>query len=617
MVKLLQTIFINYDIDMYDNKTNIHSKAINSSLNEELGQVKYIFSDKTGTLTSNELIFRHALIGETFVGDIAFLNKIAFKEKEKKSKDNTLNFNKLKNTSTFNDLLDTSNRKQLERMTSNECYITEEKEKELTVLFFLTLALCHDCVFEKPTDDKKEGEYHGMSPDDIVLLNTAKKFGFEYLGSKFNNKIIKINNQIEEIPVLNFFEFNSARKRSSIIIKYDGKILLLVKGADSVILDRINRKLSDSYNSEVSDILECFSNEGLRTLCYAVKELSEDELSNIEKTLKSFSLKQNKEELEEEFISSFERDLRLIGCTAVEDLLQEQVPSVIADLITANIKVWMLTGDKLETAENIAMSCKLIQKDFVKLYLKSKDNIDEQYDKLKAIIRDNINIKKITMIIEGEAITKIVSKKFTCLNYVRDILSKCDSVICCRMSPNGKGDIVSMVKDNLKCITLAIGDGANDVNMIKRADIGIGLYGKEGLRAVQASDFALPNFKSLWKLIFIHGRWSYMRNSEMVLYFFYKNMIFVVPQFIFIFYNGFSSQTIYDEFYINFYNLIFTSLPVMFKAVFDQDIYYKKWTTKIKSSIHRKKVLVENKLLKSFFPYLYYVGQEDKIFKLS
>jgi phospholipid-transporting ATPase len=134
--------------------------------------------------------------------------------------------------------------------------------------------------------------------------------------------------------------------------------------------------------------------------------------------------------------------------------------------------------------------------------------------------------------------------------------------------------VVRIVRNYLNKITLSIGDGANDVPMIKTAHIGVGLFGEEGMGAVQASDYALPEFRMLWRLLLVHGRWNYIRIAEMILYFFYKNMLFTVPQFIFAFYCGYSAQTIFDDYYIALYNLIFTSLPLVIRAIFEQDVYF-------------------------------------------
>lgn len=201
-------------------------------------------------------------------------------------------------------------------------------------------------------------------------------------------------------------------------------------------------------------------------------------------------------------------------------------------------------------------------------------------------------------------------------NIVNEIMTKCESVICCRVSPKEKADVVRLVKNNLGKITLAIGDGANDVNMIQEAHIGIGLYGQEGMRAVQSSDYALPEFRALWKLLLVHGRWSYIRITEMILYFFYKNMIFTMPQVAFAFFNGYSGQTLYDDWYITFYNLAFTSIPLVIRALFDQDIYYKRWGYN-EPGKENDLVTTTNYATKEYYAYLYYVGQKGLIFTIT
>lgn len=165
-------------------------------------------------------------------------------------------------------------------------------------------------------------------------------------------------------------------------------------------------------------------------------------------------------------------------------------------------------------------------------------------------------------------------------------------------------------------ITLAIGDGANDVNMIQAAHIGVGIYGEEGMRAAQAADFAIPEFKNLWRLLFVHGRWSYIRLSEMVLYFFYKNMVVTLTHFFFAFVNVFSAQTVFDDWYISLYNTIFTALPLVVRACFDQDVYYKKVIIENKQ---KQKVVKITELpnVKRSYPLLYYVGMENRIFNVQ
>ena len=171
-----------------------------------------------------------------------------------------------------------------------------------------------------------------------------------------------------------------------------------------------------------------------------------------------------------------------------------------------------------------------------------------------------------------------------------------EAVICCRVSPSQKADVVRLIKnDDPEIITLSIGDGANDVSMIREAHIGIGLYGNEGMSAVQSSDFALGEFKFLWRLLMHHGRLCYLRNAECILYFFYKNLVLTIPHMYFAFMNGFSGMTIFDDNYISFYNLFFTSWPLVIRALFEQDINY----------------ILEGEDVKKLYPSLYYIGAKQ------
>lgn len=128
--------------------------------------------------------------------------------------------------------------------------------------------------------------------------------------------------------------------------------------------------------------------------------------------------------------------------------------------------------------------------------------------------------------------------------------------------------MVRLIKEQLGKVCLAIGDGGNDVSMIREAHIGVGLYGEEGMSAVQASDYAIPEFRMIWRLMFVHGRWNYMRISELILYFTYKSILFTVPRIVFTFFNGFSGQLVYDDYYVALYNVIFTAVPLLIWALF-------------------------------------------------
>jgi phospholipid-transporting ATPase len=129
-----------------------------------------------------------------------------------------------------------------------------------------------------------------------------------------------------------------------------------------------------------------------------------------------------------------------------------------------------------------------------------------------------------------------------------------------------------MVKQRYKNITsLAIGDGANDVNMITEAHVGLGIKGLEGGQAARSADFAIGEFKHMRRLLFYYGRESYRKSCNLVLFSFYKNIVLVLPQFFFSFFNFFSGQTLYDSFLYQFFNVLYAAAPIILYALFDHD----------------------------------------------
>lgn len=215
-----------------------------------------------------------------------------------------------------------------------------------------------------------------------------------------------------------------------------------------------------------------------------------------------------------------------MGGTAIEDRLQEGVPETIAELAKSGIKLWVLTGDKTETAINIGFSCNLLTTEMELLVLSASSREDTAKlleDTLERLVAEKDEDKKYALVIDGTTL------KYGLENASRDkVLSlgmRCASVICCRVSPKQKAQVVNLVKKGLKVMTLAIGDGANDVSMIQEANVGIGISGVEGRQAVMASDYSIAQFRYLRKLLLVHGRWSYLRIAEMIMGFFFKNVV--------------------------------------------------------------------------------------------
>uniref|UniRef100_A0A914D6A9 P-type phospholipid transporter n=1 Tax=Acrobeloides nanus TaxID=290746 RepID=A0A914D6A9_9BILA len=272
----------------------------------------------------------------------------------------------------------------------------------------------------------------------------------------------------------------------------------------------------------------------------------------------------------------------LLGATAIEDKLQEGVPDTIAKLTSVNIKIWVLTGDKMETAINIGYSCKLLTEKFKKVFLiNGKDDLEVetqlnntkiQMDQFK-IAADKENLREINgyaLLINGDSLAYAL--KPTCEKIFLEISCQCKSVICCRVTPLQKAQVVEVVKRNKGIITLAIGDGANDVSMIKTAHIGVGISGYEGNQAALASDYSIGQFRYLERLLLVHGRWSYYRMSKFLRYFFYKNFAFTLANFWFSFFSAYSAQAVYDAILLAAYNTFFTQFPVLAMGAFDQDV---------------------------------------------
>lgn len=271
--------------------------------------------------------------------------------------------------------------------------------------------------------------------------------------------------------------------------------------------------------------------------------------------------------------SEIEQDLQLVGATAIEDKLQDEVEITISKLKESGIKVWVLTGDKVETAINIGYSCKLLDDSLIQLHITGKgfSEVSASLDEKMAIIRGSHSKKMgYALIISGDALVHAMRSELS--KKVVTIGEICQTVLACRVSPKQKQEIVTLVRrEKPQANTLAIGDGANDVNMIVAANVGIGIKGLEGHQAARASDFAIGEFRILRRLLYFYGRESYRRNSYLVLYNFYKNLLYQLPQFFIGFASYFSGTFLFEQVTFQFYNTLFTSMPIVLYAVFDRE----------------------------------------------
>ena len=645
VVKLIQGFFMSTDPNCYSKLRKKWLTPNSVSLNEECGLVNYIFSDKTGTLTCNKMEFKYCVIGDICYQYMRGKEEENSEKEEKfREEENIIPFENyqmfraiyagdesLKNKEDDNKVIvykenniNTGKKiykNYIIKSEDNAVNLSLEKTDYLIEHFWIALSLCHTCSVEVNEDGKEE--YICVSPDSIELVKAAQAQGWAYEESgNPDTKILGLGptrDTKKKFEKLEIIEFSSDRKRETIIVKTDeGKIILYCKGADSIIEKRLSEKSNKEILMQCKYYVDKFSAQGLRTLFIAMKLLSENEYNNFSKDLNEAMMSlEDKDKKVNQVYDSIEQNLYLIGTTIVEDKLQEKVPETIRDLRLAKIKVWMLTGDKMNTAYNIGLSCNLINRqmkifnicgiepkkheitlsvinqhernevilNFAKEFQRFKGEFNSMESPQYGILVDE---KALLTIEEDEEIQKIFL----------DIAKDAVAVICCRVSPLQKSQVVKMMKNyNPNSKTLAIGDGGNDVSMIMEAHIGVGIYGEEGLRAVQNSDYAIGEFRFLHDLLFFHGRTNYIRNAQCIIYFFYKNFVFTFLQFVYGFYCNFTGQTIIDDWFITLFNLLFTSLPLGARALLDHDIKPE-----------------DGDIIKLMLPFLYLENREKPIF---
>ncbi|TKS73585.1 putative phospholipid-transporting ATPase IM [Collichthys lucidus] len=580
VLRLGHSYFINWDRKMYYSQTDTAAEAHTTTLNEELGQVEFIFSDKTGTLTQNIMVFSKCSInGKTF-GDIynEYDQKVEITEKTA-----CVDFS-------FNPLCD----RRFKFYDSN--LVEAIKLEDLAVQeFFRLLALCHTVMPE----EKSEGNlvYQAQSPDEGALVTAARNFGFVFRARTPETITLCEMGRAVTYQLLAKLDFNNERKRMSVIVRNpEGQIKLYSKGADTIIFDSLDPSNEDLMYT-TSEHLDEFAREGLRTLALAYKDLDEEDFDVwMKKLLFASTVIENREKQLADLYKEIEQGLRLLGATAIEDKLQEGVPETIARLSLADIKIWVLTGDKRETAMKIGYSCNMLPDDMSEVFVISKHTVQEVQQELRSAKEHILGLSRVSstgdvektnmfvvdsvfeetiiaeyaLVINGHSLAHALEPQLE--HVLLDLACLCKTVICCRVTPLQKAQVVELVKRHKGAVTLAIGDGANDVSMIKTAHIGVGISGQEGMQAVLASDYSFAQFRYLQRLLLVHGRWSYFRMCNFLRYFFYKNFAFTLVNFWYGFFCGFSAQTVYDQWFITLFNSVYTSLPVLAMGLFDQDV---------------------------------------------
>lgn len=814
ITKVAQSKLMELDIDMYYKENDTPCESRTATILEELGQVSYIFSDKTGTLTDNKMIFRKfSILGsswfhntnslelskiDTFRSSInTELEVISIKnsnivnnlEQSRLTNFNSPNMTGPRNSIEYkgNSSATFTGRPSMSSLYEANRFHTKNKRESIysqetinineiktsydlisfiqrypdklfsqnAKFFILSLALCHVCLPKriKSNDDSDDIiEYQSSSPDELALITAARELGCVLINKNAQTLTIKtypngFDNEptLEDYEILNYIDFNSKRKRMSVIVRIPSepnRVLLICKGADNVILERlynsdiamqklhemshtvterkeeeaelvlqqrkslermmydetvgrnslrslqtnearvslslqaIRKSISRVNNNvdpeghidsiddilddvrkndlEIDDVIKRskkslskqqlekygprlsmearkvkemkkkmnnnskfangvtndeesefsfegdmleyigqddlllnqeyviektiqaideFSTEGLRTLLFGYKWIDNAQYevwSERYNTAKSSLV--NRQEKTETVGAEIENDLHILGATAIEDKLQYGVTEAIEKIKRAGIKMWMLTGDKRETAINIGYSCKLIY-DYSTVVILTKQEVDI-ISKMNAISQevDTGNVAHCVIVIDGATLALFESNPML-MSVFMELCTKTDSVICCRASPAQKALLVNNIRNvDKNKVTLAIGDGANDIAMIQAADIGIGIAGKEGLQASRTSDYSIAQFRFLLKLLFVHGRYNYIRTAKFILCTFYKELTFYMTQVIFQRFTLFSGTSLYEPWSLSMFNTLFTSLPVLCIGIFEKDL---------------------------------------------
>jgi len=604
--KLIQTYFIHKDKNMIWKGHMTIPRT--TELNEELGQIEYVFSDKTGTLTCNIMDFRKFTVNGASYGEgITEIRRNVLRKMGEQVPEDVKPEKGAKITPHVN-LVD-KKIKKLMNDKSGEQYAAVCK-------LFLHMSINHEVIPEYA--ENGDLTYSASSPDEEALVFGARHFG--YTLKQRDQDHLTITDEAGtayEVDILAVLKFSSRRKRSSVLVRFpnqappgheqgdfpsEGSIILFCKGADNVMMEKLSEAESKRERVKRSvNEMSVFAEDGLRTLVFAGRKISQTEYDNWTEIWDKANLATtNRQDQVENAADVIEKNLELHGMTGIEDNLQGGVGETIGALMRAGMKVWMLTGDKVETAINIGIATGMLElnSDLGRAIITAQDlgEPDGSLCEKKVVDTLTLNYKKVeaayldaqgkyarhysgtlvsrkvfeAVVIDGRCL-EVALEPENCGQFA-DMCKACKTVICCRVSPQQKGAVVRLIKHREKAITLAVGDGANDCNMIQSADVGIGIRGLEGLQAFNVCDYAISQFKFLRYLLLLHGRWCYRRVTTLVNYMFYKNVVVVLPQYFLGAVSGFSGQKLYNDILYQLYNVAFTSIPILLYGILDRDV---------------------------------------------
>ncbi|KNC48500.1 aminophospholipid ATPase [Thecamonas trahens ATCC 50062] len=559
MLKTFYAALIGWDLALYHAETDTPAAAVSTGLAEDLGVITHVLTDKTGTLTNNEMA----------------LDSLAW---------DGLVYHTSHEQPALVSALDNGVHAALGLVTA--------------------MAVCHNAVplgsdAYAHSRDLGQLSWSAASPDEEALVAGAAGLGYVCVRrsappDSARGWLLDVHARaaigtseplIQPVAVVAHLAFSSERKRSGVLVRFEpsvaergplagglaafGEYVLFVKGADSSVFPRL-RAADSSAAERLEGSLLRFGTAGLRTLVYGYRVVprveAEQWLAGLDAARASM---RHRAQRVAATYAALERGLTLLGASAVEDKLQEGVPETIAQLRKAGIRFWMLTGDKESTARQIAISCNLVGNHGAAVV--PLTSIARAPNEVHAILGEasrNMG-PETSLVIDGASLRIVLSSARE--YFVRLALSAA-AVVCCRMSPDQKAELVREVQAlGRGARTLAIGDGGNDVAMLQAAAVGVGISGREGLQAARAADYAVAQFRFLGRLLLVHGRYAYTRTAYVAQYCFYKSIYLCSVQ---VFYNGlagYSGISYFNTFALTLYNVAITGLPILSYAL-DRDV---------------------------------------------
>lgn len=528
-----------------------------STIPEDLGRIEYLLSDKTGTLTQNDMEMK-----KLHLGSICYAG----------------------------DTIDIVADYVAKLLTADPSSGFASKRKDLGARvceFALVLALCHNVT---PTEEDGIVSYQAASPDEVAIVRFCDTIGLRLLKRDRNSiTLLHVLGQQLLFDVLYNFPFNSDTKRMGIVVRdvQKDELWFMEKGADTVMAQIVNS--NDWLEEETANM----AREGLRTLVIGRKRLNNALYEDFAKLYHEASLAMTgRDAAMQKVIGQYlETDVELLGLTGVEDKLQKDVKTSIELLRNAGIKIWMLTGDKVETAKCVAISAKLIARGQYVHQVTKVHLADYAMSQLEYLVSNH----NLCLLIDGESVAfymKYFRKEFF------ELAIRLPAVIACRCTPQQKADIALAIKEITGKRVCCIGDGGNDVSMIQCADVGVGIVGKEGKQASLSADFSIDQFHYLLKLLLWHGRNSYKRSAKLGQFIIHRGLIISVAQAIYSVSSHFEPLALYQGWLMVGYSTLYTMAPV-FSLTLDRDIDEK--LTKLYPELYKELTLGRSLSYRTFF----------------